>query len=128
MCSGQVQNFWQGLGAFSIGAIAGGVASGTGAWAFSAFGGGVAGLGGFWAGAASGAVGSAASLPIQSWGNHWVFGDRNLSIGAYVVAVSASAVFWWRLNLNYSWELLQITTSFFLTRISTLRACSPEHL
>ena len=45
MCSGQVQNFWQGLGAFSVGAIAGGVASGTGAWAFSAFfGGGLNGI------------------------------------------------------------------------------------
>ena len=91
--SGQIHNFWDGFKAFSIGAAAGGVAGGTGGWAFSVIGSSTAaGAGGFWAGMASGALGSATSIPLQSWGNHWVFGDNNISFRNYVLAIATSAV------------------------------------
>lgn len=81
--SGQLHSFGDGLAAFGIGAVAGGVGCAAGAWAFAA----VGGAGGFLAGSASGAIGTAASIPLQSAGNSMYFNDPFLSFGAYFTSI-----------------------------------------
>jgi hypothetical protein len=83
----QIDNFWDGLKAFGVGAAAGAVGAATGGAAFAAAGGAAGGAGGFIAGFAGGSVGAAYSLPILSTGNHIAFGDPMMTPGQYAAGI-----------------------------------------
>jgi RHS repeat-associated protein len=92
---GKIGSWGDGFAAFGIGAVAGAAGAFTGGSAFLALGGGAAGAGGFVAGAIGGVAGSAASSPIQGFGNAayfkdpYSFGDygRDLLIGGVLGGV-----------------------------------------
>ena len=92
--NGQINSFWDGAKAFGIGFVAGGAGAAAGAYAFVAAGGSlaVAGSGGFLAGAAGGVAGSAVSVPIESFGNHWAFGDDIMSASDYFISVATAGL------------------------------------
>lgn len=90
--SGQLHSFSDGFAAFGIGALAGGVGAATGGWAFGVLGGAAGGAGGFIAGAGSGALSTAASMPIQSIGNSIYFNDPLLSLDNYVIGIGSGAI------------------------------------
>ncbi|WP_026997625.1 DUF6443 domain-containing protein [Flectobacillus major] len=97
---GKIKNWTDGAAAFGIGALAGGLGAATGGAAFAATGGATAGAGGFVAGAIGGLAGSAASSPIQGFGNAAYFHDsyaisdfgRDLLIGGAMGGVINGAI------------------------------------
>lgn len=88
----QEAGFWEGAKAFGIGFGAGFVGTVSGTSAFLAAGGGAAGAGGFIAGATAGFVGSATSMPIQSYLNSTAFGDEPLTWQNYAWTVGVSTL------------------------------------
>lgn len=80
---GKITNLSDGLKAFGVGALAGGVGAATGGWAFAAAGGGAGGIGGALAGGWAGVIGTGVSAPILGLGNTIFFGDEYMSTREY---------------------------------------------
>lgn len=90
--SGDIHNFWDGVAAFGIGAVAGTLGGAVGNLAFGIAGGAIAGGGGFVAGAVSGAAASAVSSPVLSGGNSLYFGDPFMSAREYAFSIVSGAL------------------------------------
>lgn len=85
-----INNFWDGLGAFGIGAAAG-VASGVAVVATVGTGGGAGFLAGLGYGLAAGAIGTAVGTGVTALGNNLAFGTPFPSIGQFVTNVVIGA-------------------------------------
>lgn len=89
---GQVNDFWDGLAAFGIGALAGGIGGATGYSVCVATESAIGGIGGFAAGAVGGAAGAFISTPVENVGNNLYFGDPLLSFEEYATGIASGAI------------------------------------
>ncbi len=89
---GKIDNGWDAVAAFGIGAAAGGIGAMTGGAAFAAAGGAAGGIGGFFAGAAGGMAGTAFASPIQAIGNTAYFGDPMMTPKQWAMGVAFGGI------------------------------------
>ncbi len=87
--SGNVNNLWQGIKAFVVGAAAGGSGGAVGMAVSTS----ISGItGGFISGFFSSAASSAVEMGMLSWGNHFALGTENMSFNDFMGGVALSAI------------------------------------